>query len=329
LRKVVASGDVGARGGQFDANLNVPAIRLNEVGQVGFLYSSAVYVSSAGGSPALALAPGMSLPAPFIGKTIGGLSFQASGFSDSGSVAAGVQIPNMDQYSAIVKSTPSGLLEVVVARNDLSTIGDPLWGFSNVSINGAGDVSFNAIVTLGAQGSTYGLFLKPAGHGVQTVAVNGRSAPASPGGTWVLYNYSRLYEDGRLYFESELLNGNAGWGGFLWNSQAVSRLMSTADPLPPGSRVSLRNLFMGGAGTYTMFMARLAGGGNSLWVLNTLTRETTRVAADGDLAPGSPGARLAIASTLNQWVMPTGGAVFPAMVMGGGMMGGSVYGVFA
>lgn len=319
VRKVVATGDP-ARIGTFGPAMSASGVRMNQNGQVVFANNNAVYVSDPDTGLTLLFEPGDPLPEPLEEGTVTGLTLWSTGFADTGEIAFTVFLDGIyDVGTAVLRYTPGvpeGSLQVVAQRGQPAA-GEYLGGFYNVSLNNDGDVSFYGVMKW-PYTVPNGFFIKPAGEDEIVVPVHTLEAAPSPiGGTHVLNGSAGLRPDGSLYFESEIAGGSAAYATFLWiPGSGTSALMTTADPIPAGSRVSFRNLFMGGAGHYTMFTARRTGGGNTLWVLDSQTGARTRIVADGDPVPGLEGARIAVTSSYNQWLTIDGHAAFPAWVFG-------------
>ncbi len=320
VRKVVAAGDANLRGGAFDAAMAASGLWLNNAGAVAFYNNNALYTVSPAGVLSLIVQPGVLMPAP-----IGTSALQAinslGAFNDAGQVVLAVTVSNLSGggNNAVLRCTP-GVAEpdVIAWRNQAApgTTRQTMASFGTVLMNGGGDVSFYAsLVPTEPPVSSGGLFKKPDGAALAPVMLNGQLAPPAVGGTYNTTGYSRLLDDGSLYFESDLVGGSATFAAFHATAAGVKILATAADPLPAGSRVMLRNLFMSGAGGYTAFSGRRAGGGGALFTHDVATGVTRRAAADGDGAPIPAGGVIAVGNSGGRVQVSDDGAVlFPATV---------------
>ena len=324
VRKVVATGDSDLRGGTFDAALATNGVQFNNAGQVALVISGrGLYVISPSvGLPnsglVLITASGGSMPAPLTGRNQQSFATLQASFNDSGSVAFAVTVNGLaGSPNAVLRNTAGTVGLDVLAYSGQSapdTDGQKFYSFSNVRMNNFGDVSFYSALAPNTP-ATGGLF-KVSGGTVVPVVLDGQAAPSPPGGTYRNTAYSRLFNDGSVYFES-FLSGGAQYGAFVVpTTSAVRVLASNADLLPAGSRVVMRNLFMGGAGNYTMFEVRRTGAGDSLWTHNVVTGVTSMVIAAGDQAPVSGGGVVSGVGASNQGLTRGGDVVFSGTVWG-------------
>ena len=324
IRKVVATGDANPGGWTFDAALGMSGVQFNDAGQVAFGNGYQLFISTPGTALTLVAARNTPMPAaaalPLQGRLVSWITaLGASSFNDSGQVAFLVTLTGSSQNNgAVLRYTPGSDLEVVAYRGQVAPV-TPWAAFAAplfVKLNSAGDVNFYSSLDPGTP-ATGGQFTKPDGRDLVSVVLDGQPAPPSLGGTYRYTAYSHLLDDGSVYFETDLLGSPAaGTAALLATSSHVRVLVSDGHPLPSGSRVVFRNLFMGGAGSYTMFSARRSGGGNSLWTHNVATGVTSRVVAEGDPVPVPGGGLLEGVSTTNHLVTRTGDVVFPGTVRG-------------
>ncbi len=130
------------------------------------------------------------------------------------------------------------------------------------------------------------------------MVLDGTTIPGDATTTYNGANYCRMLKTGDLYFESYLAGG-ATYGSFHWtlSSTSVQKLATDQDPLPAGSRVSLRNLYPRGAGDFIGFYARRSGGHLTIFTQNVQSGLTSKVISDGDLV-GSVGARVTVSGSV-------------------------------
>jgi hypothetical protein len=324
VQKIVATGDDDLRGGTFNASLTTSGTRLNNADQVAFVYNDALYVRSPTTGLAVALAKDLPMPpgplAGLILLNVNGLN----GFNDSGQAAVlgNVSGPTLLLY------TPGSPIEVTAYRSQPAPggSGGTFQAFSWVLMNAAGDVSFFASLAPPTSPLVGGVFVKRHGAAVTTLVRDGQPAPAGVGGTFSMpvsqsdSGYGRLLASS-FCLESHLVGGIAEFGSFLVPFSDVSQvktLVTTADPLPAGAAVILRDDFwMGGNGTFTGVMARLAGADKKgMWVHNAAIGATNRVVVDGDPAPAPLTGWITFSNSHNQLVNSNGEVVFPATVSG-------------
>ena len=292
VRKIVAHGDVNPAGGLFElsASNQVPKAVLNNAGQVALGTLSALFVSTPGENLAVAVSLATPVPTPLEATSLHTINGFA-GFNDSGDILFPATLDGTTtNNTALFRYTAGNPLEIVAYRGQPAPAPAPDgWAFGSFTLSGtvfnnAGDAVFYSRLTPVAP-DNWGLFKKPSGGAVEAVVLNGQAAPGSVGGAYELGGYSRLLGDGSVYFESEIRHGTPTAGTFLATADGVQVLVTNADPLPAGSNMVFRNIFMWGAGTYAGFLAKRAGGADALMVHNMATHVTSRAAMVGEPSP--------------------------------------------
>jgi hypothetical protein len=122
-------------------------------------------------------------------------------------------------------------------------------------------------------------------------------------------------DNGSVFFTSFITGGSAYYGLFHEIGGNVQALMSTADFLPPGSRVSLSFASPLAAGDDVAFGAQMAGGKVSLFESNTDTGATLQAVTDGDTFSVTGGAIFALST--NFFLNANGQIVFTSTLVGG------------
>jgi len=295
IRKVVANGDSNPNGGTFvltatSAVGTASLAKLNNTGQVAFLDSSCLYLSSPGTGLVGAVTLSTPVPAPLDTRSLSSIS-SISALNDSGSVLFVASLSGTTANdSAILRYTSGNPLAMPAYKGQAipGGTGQVFASFASAVMNGAGDVAFYA--SLSPTAPTWGgVFKLPNGGTLASIVLDGTTIPGGAG-TFGRSNYCVLLPDGSVYFESYLSNGAATAGAFFASGAEVRALATDVDPLPAGSRVILRNLYPKASGRYVGFLARRSGGHLGLFVHNTISGVTSKVVTNGDYVPaaGSP-----------------------------------------
>jgi hypothetical protein len=228
VRKVVANGDAIPSGGAFASPGNG---RLNNLGEVVFDASSALWVNSPLTGTSRAVGAGDTVPLP-LGGTLGAPS-SPQAFDDAGDIAFTAGVTDSAATNlGLFRSGPGNPIEVVAFRNQAApgAAGQSFSAFSAISINGTGAISFRADR---ASGGAIGIFQQSVGDPLVSLVIDGRASPL--GGTYRLsgVTLTRTLDTGSVYFSADVPNGSADRGEFLVSPSTTVVLMSTADPLPP------------------------------------------------------------------------------------------------
>jgi uncharacterized repeat protein (TIGR01451 family) len=321
VQKVAANGDplpapaVGTFMGGFGTLL------LNNAGQVAFGPMSNVLWLYTPGSGLSRLA-GAGDAVPDLGGTLDVFRGGAYGLNDSGTVVfVSSIIGNLGNgytnYNNVLFRLTSGTLQSVAYSNQTppGTTGT-FNNFDSITINNSGQISFRGNINGGTTFS--GLFKQSPGDALVAVALSGDTAPIT--GAYQFYNTrSKTLNDGSVYFTSDLLGGTADYWEFVYSGGVFRTLMTTADTLPPDSLVWMRTFDVGTAGDYAMFIARKNAGAPTVFQVRISTGEITRVAGDGDPAPGVSGTHFRNVATNGVAVNASGQAVlFPLLAGMGG-----------
>jgi hypothetical protein len=284
VRKVVANGDPDPNGGTFAlATLAaVPTGTLNNAGQVAFVQGARLYLTEPGTTPGVSgptvvrVGPATTLPWP--ATTISAVNGFA--LSDSGAIALLATLSGAPTYAILQLSVGSNSLAAVAARGQ-SVPGGGGVNFNNPyapSMNNTGRICFYSTTTNTA---VTGIFCDNAGA-LAAVMLAGQTSPL--GGTYnTQQSYYHLLPNGDVYFEAALTGTSADYGAFLATGSGTTALMSTADPLPAGSKVTMRNLWVSAAGSYVGFSAQRAGGSAGFFVHDLGNSTTVKVVATGDV----------------------------------------------
>ena len=288
VRKVVANNDPGGYMGYawaITAPSSVTGATLNSRGQVAFLYGTSLWLAEPGAVPTLLLAASSSFfPSGAFVQTFG-----APALDDVGNVVLTVRYSVTGQpYWKILRfpygsSTP----EVLVSSGDtvpgrsatFTTSATP-----TVELNNRGIICFQATVAIGNPNS-YGLFRRDAGGTISTIVLDG---DAALGGTVSPQSgfYYRLQSDSSVYYEAYLAGSAPAFATFVDRGSGAVMLTTSADSLPPGVPVFIRNLWPPSAGDYTGFGGWNSGGSPSLYVGRASTGTTTRIVGEGDTVSG-------------------------------------------
>jgi len=296
VRKVAANGDSDLLGGTFASSQASWSGHLDQAGRVAFGWYStlgpATYVSVPGSPLAVLIGPSAA------DQLRSGATFTSLGCTSGPSdvfdaacyarlTGGGPAIYAVFRYAAASPYTAGTLTEIVAQSGQAApgVAGKVLSGFSGISVNDAGVVSFPASFSLGGTG----LFRQAAQGGLVTVvAYDGQASVL--GGTLSVAAASglnRLNADGSLYYEAGLIGVDASYAAFLSRVSGPTTVMLTnADPLPAGSRVTMRNVLMNAAGDLVEFSANRTGGPATLFLHDIVSGTTTKVVSDGDPAPG-------------------------------------------
>jgi hypothetical protein len=316
VRKVVVNGDPG-----FSLTSSIPAL-MNNSGQVTFLAGSSIYVNSEISGTTMVVSQGMSAPTP-IGGTLGQPS-APSAFNDSGEIAF-ISPVNGPPYTGrgVFRYHPGNPLELVAYAKE--TVGTSLTfntAFSGIAMNSSGEISFRGALanTAGGPVSTYGIYCQSGTDLPVPVAMDGGAPGLSGGGTYLLASSTStsILDDGAVYFWADLSGGAADYGEFLVSGSDTKILMSTADPLPAGSKVVLRTFHVAGSGDMVGFVAQHTGGGFSIGLHNIATRTDTLVFSDGDVVDAAHGLRIRAENTNTVFVNSGGNVACLVRAVGGG-----------
>jgi hypothetical protein len=319
VRKVVANGDTIPSGGTFTS----PGTgRLNNLGEVVFDASSALWVNSPLTGTSRAVGAGDEVPLP-LGGTFGAPS-SPQAFDDAGDIAFTASVSGSAATNlGLFRSGPGNPIDVVAFRNQAApgVTGSLFSAFSAISMNDTGAISFRADR---ASGGAIGIFQQSVGDPLVSLVIDGRASPL--GGTYRLSGVTptRTLDTGSVYFSADVPNGSADRGEFLVSPSTTVVLMSTADPLPPGARVTLLNTSfgVGGAGGFVAFTAQHGGSGFSVAVHHIATRTTTVLATEGETVPET-GGRLRLSNPGTAYVNANGQVTFQASLIGGPGSAGS------
>jgi hypothetical protein len=283
VRKVVANGDPDPNGGAFAfATLAaVPTGTLNDSGQVAFVQGARLYLTEPGATPGVSGATvvrvGPATTVPWSPATI--ISIYYATFNDGGDIAFVANLTGATTQALLRLPAGSGSLQAVAARNQAAPgTGANFSGFSGTQVNNAGRICFYSTTTNAA---VTGIFSYDAGT-LTAMMVAGQTSPL--GGTYnTQQSYYHLLPNGDVYFEAALTGATADYAAFLATGSGTAALMSTSDPLPAGSKVTMRNLWVSAAGSYVGFSAQRAGGSPGLFVHNLGSSTTLKVVATGDV----------------------------------------------
>ncbi|MGE5360123.1 MAG: choice-of-anchor tandem repeat NxxGxxAF-containing protein [Bacteroidales bacterium] len=321
LRKVVANGDPRGGGATFSS----PAGGLlNNAGQVIFFANSAIWLNASGAGNAVVAEAGDAVPAPFDG-TLGGnptgdLSSPAA-FNDDGVVVFTSPVRNSSLTGFALFRATQGMLEILAYNRQPApgAAGLSFGGFSAVSINSSGVVSFRAGLRLdpSTEVSSFAIYRQAnsAPTPPQLVVADGQPAPL--GATYSLYNSAgtKILDSGAVYLWADLPGGSADFAEVLVSTTDTRVLMSTAEELPDGARISLRGFQPGASGNLVGTTIQRTGGRRSILLHDTRSGSTDVVVTDGDQAPG--GGVLRISTTSTVFINSSGNLAFRAQVVGG------------
>jgi hypothetical protein len=159
--------------------------------------------------------------------------------------------------------------------------------FTGASLAADGRVSFGALFAEGG----WGVYQQTGVSAPVPLAVDHDASPLVLGGFVSLSNApdTVAMDDGSTYFRTVNGSGDAYYGEYRGLPGALTTLMSTAQSLPPSAAVDLRLALPTVRKSFVSFIARKHGGQMGYFVRNLLTGEITRVASDGDPAPGIGG----------------------------------------
>jgi hypothetical protein len=309
VRKVVANGDPDPNGGTFAfATLAaVPTGTLNNSGQVAFVQGARLYLTEPGATPGVSGATvvrvGPATTLPWSPATI--LSIYYATLNDGGDIAFVANLTGATTAALLRLSAGSGSLQAAAARNHAAPgTGANFSVFSGTQMNNAGRICFYSTTTNTA---VTGIFSYDAGT-LTAVMVAGQTSPL--GGTYnTRQSYYHLTPSGDVYFEAALSGGTADYGAFITTGSGTTTLMSTADPLPAGSKVTMRNLWVSAAGSYVGFSAQRSGGPAGLFVHDLDHSTTVKVVAPGDIVGTN---RITSVNVNRTNINQDGAAVFPA-----------------
>jgi hypothetical protein len=316
VRKVVANGDPMPGGGTFSPASGY----LNNPGAVLFYANSALWISSPTAVISKTVASGDAAPIS-LGGTFSSTP-GAIGFNDAGEFTFNANIAGSAVTTyGLFRFNPINGIEVVAYQNESAPgiAGEKFsTSFSAVSINNAGMVSFRGTLTGGPV--PYGIFQQTGGSSPSLVVYDGEPTSLPGGGTYSLSSstFTQTLDSGAVYFWSYPVGGTANYAEFLVSGGSALTLMSTADSLPAGAKVSIRVFGPFIAGNYIGLSTQRNGGQTSLAIHNMLTHQTVVVATDGDSAPAGVGGRMTgFSSSFGPYVNASGTAVFSASISGG------------
>jgi hypothetical protein len=311
VRKVVAQGDawpspLSGTFGQPGGGL------LNNAGDVAFTADGAIWTASPAGSMSRIVALGDAAPAPpgAVYSTTQTGKLTTGAFNDAGMIAFTCPV-TADSVTTVglFRYRPAlGVDRVALSgRRENGWIppgagGNPYFtdAFSAISMNTAGDVAFRVMLwdtPSGGWNRWYGIYRQHPGESLAVVAHDYQATGLAVGGAYsvAFSSVTRTLDDGRVFFFADVsgVGSTADFGEFLASPDGTAvALMTTADPLPAGSNVSLRTLRAGAAGDYVGFVALRAGGGMSVGVHQISTLTTKLQLADGEEV--DPGTRIRI-----------------------------------
>ncbi len=287
VRKIVANGDAKPGGGTFSLTSSAGTAFINNLGTVAYTdaVKDVIYVHTvaSGMTPTVTLAT--AVPSPLDSRTLTALTL--GGINDSGVMAfSGTLTGTSTNNNALFRYTPSEALFLVAYKGQTAPVsgGAVYYNFQRMQLNSLGDIAFYSSSSTST--ASIGIFKSPVGDYVSAVATVGMSTGLSGGGTFKSPNYLALGEDGVVYVESLVEGGAARSLLFSTAPSTYGPIVSTADALPSGARVTSRTSTVSGAGEYALFGAQYAGGPASFVLHHTASATTTRVAGIGDAAPG-------------------------------------------
>jgi hypothetical protein len=308
VRKVVATGD--ALPSPFSGSFNSPGTALlNNNGDVAFVSTSstapqvAIWMAAASGTVSQLVSQGTLAPA-VPGGRFGNLTLRA--FNNAGMVAFNCPINSSTTTNHGLFRYNGGTVETVAYAREQATEWTPDWydvsfyfsdSFSAVSMNQGGDIAFRVQTwntPTGGWDRRNALYRQRPGEARTLIAYDGQPTPLPGGGDYALTfsTYTVVLDDGRVWFYSDVVGGEADFGQFLVSGSDTQVLMTTADPLPADARVVLRTFRPGASGDYVGFTALRAGGGLSVGVHQLSTLTTKVVFTDGEVV--EPGTRIRV-----------------------------------
>jgi len=338
LQKVVAGGDSAPGGGNFSGIGGTSAF-LNNSGKVAFsaVVSSSIetWLWTAPSSLTLVAASGSAAPASVPGGgTLGGPFPQ--GIDDGADILINSVITGGTTTGALLRyHTASATTPDLVADNGETVSGKTFQFVYFASMANNGMTGFAVQLSAGGlaiytQSGTGTPALVVADGQVTSLSGGGtfslsHTFPVPGGGTPVFLPTATLLQtlnNGSVYFTSSVAGNASGafYGEFLGSSGSITNLMSTADTLPAGARVS----FFGGpdivaAGHFVGFTAQQAGGLISVFVTDRTSSTTTKIGSEGDPAPSGLAGTLGNGVGLTEmFVNSSGQVVFGASLKGAG-----------
>lgn len=297
LQKVVAVGDLRP-GSAFETftSLSPTPLLLNNSGQVTFNSGNAIWLYTPGNGIIKAVFPGLPVPPSpdDLGGTLLGAISSPSAISDNGDIVffssiAGDTSNDFTTYNRVLFRWAAGTLHsVAYATQDLPELSAMLsTAFDSVSVNASGQVTFRNALTSGG-GADAAFFTRGLQSSLAALAVAGADVPFSGGGKFSLPVglRSRTLSDGGVYFGSNVLNGDALYGEFLWKDGVISSVFSTSNALPQSTTTTFLNPDLFTRGDYATFTASRIGGQAGVFRLQRSTGTIIKVAGLGDAAPG-------------------------------------------
>jgi hypothetical protein len=295
--KVAQSGDLFCGGGGTIVSLSLSStsVALNNAGTYAFTEQAtvsgatqtAICVGVPGGAPTKAFGNGTIVPT--LGGTLG-LQALASALAldDSGDILFTSPITgSLITTSALLRYHALGGQLDVVAYTGEAAPGQTSATFASFSANSIAN-NGNTAFTAGISTGGVSLYQQAGTSQPVLVAGNGQGTPLSGGGTFINPGSApKQLNNGSVFFASQVLGGTAFYGQFMGTPGNLQALMSTADTLS-GARVSLIGETIQ-VGNFVGFTAQEAGGLATQFVSNTATGVTTKVATEGDAAPGTGG----------------------------------------
>jgi hypothetical protein len=321
ILKVVTAGDpiCGGSGSIFGLTV-VPGAALSDTGTYAFAEQtttqSAICFGAAGGTLTKAVGTGTAAPAA-IGGMLGLQSFRSPlAIDSSGDIVFSSAIAGSATTGfALLSFQPSsGQLDVVAYTGEPApgTTSNTFTGnFSPFSVSRNGTVAFTATLT----GNGTGIYQQAGTAAPSLVALSGKPALLSSGGTFTIPSAIQQLDNGSLFFSSQVEGGTAYYGLFIDTAGSLQPLMSTADTLPSGSQVSLLYGSPQASGDFVGFGAQRAGGKISLFSSNSATGTTKVAVSDGDTFPATGG--VIFGPDLNYFLNGNGQIVFSSNLVGG------------
>ena len=307
--KVSATGDAAPGGG----TIALPnSSRLNNAGTVIFQDNLTVFRHTVANGVTVALAHGTALPIGGTTSTTTGPTVHA--LCDNGDTLLTVAVTGSAfTQSALLRITPGSQPEIAAYRGFPFANGT-LNTWTAVSANASGVVSFVGLSST----ATIGLYqqVPNAVSAVERIR-QGQATGAAFGGTYSLSTSTQTLNNGALYFHSNVTDGTSLAGTFLWSAGGVKVLVDSEQPLPAGSILALRNLFMAAAGNHIGFIAALGGGSQTPATVNVATRVARVAAVEGQALPFAAGGRMTSMSAIPVYVSASGAVLLSPTVVGG------------
>jgi hypothetical protein len=160
---------------------------------------------------------------------------------------------NGDPSSAIFAGTPGTTLTSVAIQGNTAPAGGNYNNFSSLELNAAGQVAFLANLTGGS--STRGVFVGIPGQPLETIALNGSTAPDSGGATYNGIGDLALNASGQVVFTSILtgagVNFSNNFGLYAGSPGNVVKIVRTGDTIDIDPTAGVDNRVVSGISFYT------------------------------------------------------------------------------